>query len=66
MLPLIETRLLDLCRDRRGCRVIQRVLEKFPRKNIEEIIDNIIKAANELTPQQYGNYVIAHILQKGL
>ena len=34
LLPLIEKNLLDLCRDRRGCRVIQRILEKFPRHEI--------------------------------
>ena len=50
MLPLIETKLLELCKDRRGCRVIQRVLEKFPRHELASIIDKIIAAANELTP----------------
>lgn len=67
LLPLIEERVLDLCKDKRGCRVIQRVLEKYPRSVInEKIINRIIDEAGNLTPLQYGNYVITHILQHGL
>jgi len=63
--PLVDQKVLQLCRDKRGCRVIQRMLEKFPREVLRPVIDKIISAAIELTPQQYGNYVITHILQNG-
>lgn len=32
---------------------------------MKPVIDKIIAAAIDLTPQQYGNYVITHILQNG-
>lgn len=67
IIPLVQSQVLQLCKDKRGCRVIQRMLEKFPRTDINvPIIQQIIASANELTPQQYGNYVITHILQNGL
>ena len=43
------------------------MLEQFPREEIDApIIQQIIAAADDLTPRQYGNYVITHILQHGL
>ena len=67
IIPLVQNQVLLLCKDKRGCRVIQRMLEKFPRADINTpVIQKIIAAANDLTPQQYGNYVITHILQNGL
>ena len=58
---------MELCKDKRGCRVIQRILERFPRAQIDQpIIQKIIAGSKDLTPRQYGNYVITHILQHGL
>ena len=36
IISLVQDQVLDLCRDKRGCRVIQRMLEKFPREDINE------------------------------
>ena len=52
IIPLVQNQVLLLCKDKRGCRVIQRMLEKFPRSDIDvPIIQQIIAAANDLTPQ---------------
>lgn len=61
-----------------GCRVIQRILEFCPRKyKVKEgdgqvtksytecIYKNILKNVTILTNDQYGNYVIQHVLEKG-
>ncbi|KAG8057256.1 hypothetical protein GUJ93_ZPchr0002g26038 [Zizania palustris] len=47
-----------------GCRVIQRTLEHCS-KNSEGIIDEILPSACMLAQDQYGNYVMQHILEKG-
>lgn len=48
-----------------GCRVIQRILENCPVDCTDPIYDDIIKNIVELTQDQYGNYVIQLILEKG-
>jgi hypothetical protein len=48
-----------------GCRVLQRILEycQYPKK--ERTLDEIIKYRRTLLDDQYGNYVIQHVLQFG-
>ncbi|XP_052167867.1 pumilio homolog 5-like [Oryza glaberrima] len=49
-----------------GCRVIQRILERC--SNNSEclcIIDEILQSACILAQDQYGNYVVQHVLEKG-
>ncbi|CAN4114978.1 unnamed protein product [Withania somnifera] len=49
-----------------GCRVIQRVLEYCNNPETQKIImDEILQAASTLVLDQYGNYVIQHVLQHG-
>lgn len=49
-----------------GCRVIQRVLEHFPESATDPIYDQIISHhIPDLCQDQFGNYVIQHILDKG-
>ncbi|CAJ2629580.1 pumilio homolog 4 isoform X2 [Trifolium pratense] len=49
-----------------GCRVIQRVLEHCDDLNTQEIImDEIMQSVCTLAQDQYGNYVIQHILEYG-
>ncbi|EPY50751.1 RNA-binding protein Puf3 [Schizosaccharomyces cryophilus OY26] len=47
-----------------GCRVIQRVIEKFTYER-QIIIDDLLPYSLQLTQGQYGNYVVQHILKKG-
>ncbi|KAE9612193.1 putative nucleic acid binding NABP, pumilio domain-containing protein [Lupinus albus] len=49
-----------------GCRVIQRVLEHCDDPNTQQIImDEIMQSVCNLAQDQYGNYVIQHIIQHG-
>ncbi|XP_016511878.2 pumilio homolog 4-like [Nicotiana tabacum] len=49
-----------------GCRVIQRVLEHCNDSKTQKIImDEIMQAVGTLVLDQYGNYVIQHVLQHG-
>ncbi|KAK6929171.1 Nucleic acid binding NABP [Dillenia turbinata] len=49
-----------------GCRVIQRVLEHCDDSTTQQIImDEIMQAVCTLAQDQYGNYVIQHVLQHG-
>ncbi|KAK4279652.1 hypothetical protein QN277_011395 [Acacia crassicarpa] len=49
-----------------GCRVIQRVLEHCNDPNTQQIImDEIMQCVCNLAQDQYGNYVIQHVLQHG-
>ncbi|KAF6151266.1 hypothetical protein GIB67_002965 [Kingdonia uniflora] len=49
-----------------GCRVIQRVLEHCDDMNTQRIvIEEILQSISTLAEDQYGNYVVQHILQHG-
>ncbi|PON41716.1 Coatomer beta subunit [Trema orientale] len=49
-----------------GCRVIQRVLEYCDNSNTQQIImDEIMQSVCTLAQDQYGNYVIQHVLEHG-
>ncbi|KAI5181748.1 pumilio RNA-binding family [Nematocida sp. AWRm80] len=54
---------VTLSKHRYGCRVIQRIFEN--NTQCFSAIDMIIKNAKVLVEDQYGNYVIQHILEKG-
>ncbi|KAK8950784.1 hypothetical protein KSP39_PZI004841 [Platanthera zijinensis] len=49
-----------------GCRVIQRVLEHCSDEHTESIMmDEILQSVCTLAEDQYGNYVVQHVLQHG-
>jgi pumilio RNA-binding family len=48
-----------------GCRVLQRMLEHCDGVRKVEILDEILKHQRKLLEDQYGNYVIQHVLQFG-
>ncbi|RHY29176.1 hypothetical protein DYB32_005366 [Aphanomyces invadans] len=48
-----------------GCRVIQRVLEKCSDEQMAPILREIQDSYGLLVNDQYGNYVIQHVLQHG-
>ena len=47
-----------------GCRVMQRLLEQSPiaLRNANDLLQEILSHAKELTRNQYGNYVVQHLL----
>lgn len=48
-----------------GCRVLQRILEHCDDQKKELVLDEIQKNHQKLLDDQYGNYVIQHVLQFG-
>ncbi|KAK9062954.1 hypothetical protein SSX86_016824 [Deinandra increscens subsp. villosa] len=49
-----------------GCRVIQRVLEHCHDPKTQSIVmDEILKSVRMLAQDQYGNYVVQHLLEHG-
>lgn len=48
-----------------GCRVLQRILEHCQTREKEAILDEILRWHRKLLDDQYGNYVIQHVLQFG-
>ncbi|GFP97365.1 pumilio homolog 2 [Phtheirospermum japonicum] len=49
-----------------GCRVIQRVLEHcMDDKTQSKVMDEILGAVSMLAQDQYGNYVVQHVLEHG-
>ncbi|KAL6204537.1 hypothetical protein ACLB2K_021804 [Fragaria x ananassa] len=49
-----------------GCRVIQRVLEHCNDQNTQsKVMDEILGAVSMLAQDQYGNYVVQHVLEHG-
>lgn len=63
---LASQSVIELCMDVNGCRIIQRLLEFMPRAQIKApIVDVILSHVTQLTPTDYGNYVIVNIMEKG-
>ena len=48
-----------------GCRVLQRILEHCPEPKRSRALDEIKKYHEALLDDQFGNYVIQHVLQYG-
>lgn len=48
-----------------GCRVLQRILEHCPENLKIMALDTICESHRDLLDDQYGNYVIQHVLQFG-
>ena len=48
-----------------GCRVFQRILEHFTEERKDEVLNCIKTFHQDLLDDQYGNYVIQHVLRYG-
>lgn len=56
-------RVYDLSTHPYGCRVIQRMLEHWDRELKAPLLDELMTYAEQLAKDQYGNYVLQHVLQ---
>ena len=48
-----------------GCRVIQRILEHCNPEQTGPILEELHSNTEQLLQDQYGNYVIQHVLERG-
>lgn len=51
--------------DNCGCRVVQRMFDIYPISKLTPLVVQVLSIAESLAKDQYGNYVIQNILQKG-
>lgn len=56
-------RVYDLSTHPYGCRVIQRMLEHWDRELKAPLLDELMTYTEQLARDQYGNYVLQHVLQ---
>lgn len=49
-----------------GCRIVQRILEYCTLAQTESLLGQLLVSTDHLLLDQYGNYVIQHILDHGL
>lgn len=56
-------RVYDLSTHPYGCRVIQRMLEHCTPQIKSHLLDELMMFADQLAKDQYGNYVLQHVLQ---
>lgn len=61
----IEPHVLNLVVDNCGCRVVQRLFDKFPIAMLRSLVIKVLSNAAELATNQYGNYVVQNILESG-
>jgi len=54
-----------MAKHRFGCRVLERLIEHFPLAQLQNIIDAILKQANDLCKHSFGNFVLQHLLEHG-
>ena len=60
-----EKGLVEICVHQYGCRVIQRMLEHCKEEQKKPIYREVFERVLDLTKDQYGNYVISHVLEHG-
>lgn len=59
--PHVEQLVIDNC----GCRVIQRLFDKYEIEQLRPLVNDVLGCAADLASNQYGNYVVQNILESG-
>jgi hypothetical protein len=59
--PQVGRLVVDNC----GCRVIQRLFEKYDIAELRPLVEQVMRCAGDLALNQYGNYVVQNILEAG-
>jgi hypothetical protein len=63
IIGIIRPHLVHLAVDNCGCRVVQRLFDKYDIDVLAPLVTEVLKAAAELATNQYGNYVVQTILE---
>lgn len=58
-------RCYKLSRDKNACRIVQRLLDRFPNEEIRFVFDELRAEVNALILDEFGNYVLSHVLLCG-
>jgi mRNA-binding protein PUF3 len=62
---LCRGRCYTLSRDKNACRIVQRLLDRFPSEEIRFIFEELKSEINALILDEFGNYVLSHVLLCG-
>lgn len=63
IIELIKPHLAHLAVDNCGCRVVQRLFDKYDVDVLDPLVTEVLRAAADLATNQYGNYVVQTILE---
>mmetsp|Transcript_122108 Transcript_122108/g.350813 ORF Transcript_122108/g.350813 Transcript_122108/m.350813 type:complete len:326 (-) Transcript_122108:357-1334(-) len=62
---IAEVGILECARNKYGCRIIQRLVERCPRQQAQGVLAAVLMDVRELSMHPYSNYVLQHILMHG-
>lgn len=55
----------QLACDKYGCRVLERLIEHFPREKLHPFLDAVLNETIMLSKDNFGNFVVQHVLEHG-
>jgi len=59
---LCSKSIVHVAKNKFGCRVVNRLIEKCPSAQVCDIVEAILASATEVARHPYGNYVVQHLL----
>lgn len=59
---LLSKNVLHVVKNKFGCRVVNKLIEKCSSSQVRGIVEAVIAVANEVARHPYGNYVMQHVL----
>ena len=65
IVKFVKPHMLKMALDNCGCRIIQRLFDRYDVDTLKILVDDVMKNAVELATNQYGNYVVQKILESG-
>merc|ERR1712217_620088 len=61
----LEGKAVEVAQHRTQCRVLEGVIEHFPNKRIEKLVQELLDGAQSLCKHMYGNFIVQSILAYG-
>ncbi|OHT17056.1 Pumilio-family RNA binding repeat containing protein [Tritrichomonas foetus] len=65
IINIIESQVTRLVIDSCGCRVVQKLFDRYDIRLLRPLVDEVLTCAADLAENQYGNYVVQNILDAG-
>jgi hypothetical protein len=63
IIDCVRPHLIKLAVDNCGCRVVQRLFDRYNVDVLAPLVSEVLKSAADLATNQYGNYVVQNILE---
>ena len=65
MLDAFRGQVVLLARHAYGCRVLQRIIEHCTAAQVAPLVDELLAAVGPMLTDQFGNYVVQHVMERG-